>query len=307
MRIIRVRRRLRAVCSVLILAILGSPVEAADWYLSAPSDCSGNDPVIAAFTALLPSSIAVHASGSNAYAESAIAQIHSIEQSGGESIVDTLALNKAKAADYKRAIELVGTGYAVPYFVDVTAAIYAGMAFSPAIGTGLGLLFTYIIDQLKEPAAQMTGFALFIAEGGHLERRWKLLKDANQGFYLVSSLEYAVALGAESRRFITAGCSYPVKVNINEFRTNEARGNKIIKPNGSNWGVFDIEDNKWDSTVLKYTGQDQQYYYFNEDAIENGTVVGQNIHRLGFQGGRWQFKRYDDTNFKNFSGPLSAF
>jgi hypothetical protein len=302
-----VRRALRALSGVLIVLWFWCPADAAEWYLSAPSDCSGTEPVMAAFVALLPTSIAVHASSANAYAETSIAQINSIAGSGSESIIDSLALNKSKAADYKRAIVLVGSGYKVPYFVDVTAAIYAGMVFSPAAGTGLGLLFTYILDKLKEPAAEMTGFALFIAEGGRLERRWKLLKDMNQGFNLVSSLEYAVALGSETRRFVTAGCSYPVKVNVKEFRTNERVGNKIVKPNGANWGVFDIEDNKWDSTVLQFTGQDQQYYYFNEDQVENGTVVGQNIHRINFQGGRWQFKHYDEANFKNFSGPISAF
>src|SRR4051812_13690477 len=98
------------------------------------------------------------------------------------------------------------------------------------------------------------------------------------------------------RRFVTAGCVYPVKVDVAEFRTNERLGNKIVKPNGTFWGVFDIEDNKWDSTHLSLTGQDREFFYFTEDAIENNNVVGQHIHRISFVGGPWQFKRYDSVD-----------
>ncbi|HEY8124538.1 MAG TPA: hypothetical protein VIF88_03850, partial [Methylocystis sp.] len=161
-----------------------------------------------------------------------------------------------------------------------------------------------------EPAAALKGFSIFIVEGGRLERRWKLLKTTKNGLYLVSSMEYTVSVGAETRRFVTAGCTYPVKVDVSEFRTNEKVGNKIIKPHGNVWGVFDVDDNKWDSTQLSFLTQDEEYYYFTEDQIENNKVVGQNIHRISFQGGRWQFKHYDDpagAGFKNLSGVISAF
>jgi hypothetical protein len=46
--------------------------------------------------------------------------------------------------------------------------------------------------------------------------------------------------------------------------------------------------------------------YFTEDAVENDKVVGQNIHKLGYQGGRWQANNYASADFRNLSGPLKA-
>lgn len=84
---------------------------------------------MAAFVALLPSSIAVHAaSTSSAYAEARISLINGFNKYNLEKIVDTLVLNKQKAADYRKAMMLVAASYQVPYFVDVTAAVYTGMA-----------------------------------------------------------------------------------------------------------------------------------------------------------------------------------
>ncbi|TBC12697.1 hypothetical protein [Rhizobium ruizarguesonis] len=293
----------------LFLGLLSALAHAGDWYIAAPSDCSNNEPVIAAFVALLPSSIPVHAaSTSTVYAQIGIAPLKDIEGAGGERILDQLTLDKSKAAGYKAAMMAVADSYKVPYFVDVTAAVYGGMALSPAVGTAVGLVFTYLLDRLKEPAAAMTGFSAFIAEGGELDRRWKVLKTKDNGYYLVSSLEYTVSVGAEKRRFITAGCTYPVKVDVSEFQTAGPTNNKIIKPHGNAWGVFDIEDNKWDTTELKYFEQDEQFFYFYEDAIENDKVVGENTHRISFVGGPWQYKPYDSTDgkFKSFVAAVQA-
>jgi hypothetical protein len=304
--------RLRGVVVLLVigLAVFPFPARANDWYLTAPSNCSGTEPVMAAFVALLPSSVAIHAgTSSSVYADVPTRFVNDLFSSGNEKVIDSLVLSKAKAQDYKKAMEFVGSTYEIPYIVDVGATLYTGFALTPGLGTAAGLVFSYLLDQLKQPAAIMKGFTLFIVEGGELGRRWKVLTDGTNGIYLVSSMEYAVSIGAERRRFVTAGCAYPVKVVVGEFRTNEATGNKIVKPHGSAWGVFDIEDNKWDSTKLSLTGQDQEYYYFTEDAMENDQVVGQNVHRLSFRGGRWQYKSYSDSasaKFKNLSGTLTA-
>jgi hypothetical protein len=295
-------------CLCVVSSGFCSAAKAGDWYLTAPSDCSGTDAVIAAFVALVPTSIPVHATGANAYAEASATFINDINAAGGEKIVDALVLNKAKSTDYRHAIQTVAASYEIPYFVDATAAIFSGFAIPIQYGTAAGLIFTFIIDQLKKPAAAMNGFVAFIAEGGELDRRWKVSKNNDGGYYLVDSLEYTVSLGAEKRRFITSGCTYPVKVTVSEFDTTFANSNKIIKPHGAAWGVFDIDDNKWDSTVLNFTNQDQSFYYFSEDAIENDRVVGQNIHKISFQGGPWQFKQYDsaDGRFKSFCPSMLA-
>src|ERR1700730_9864613 len=96
--------RTRLVEGLLLLGLLVSstPARAADWYAPAPSDCSGTEPVMAAFVALLPSSIAVHAaSTSSAYAEASISLINDFNKYNGEKIVHTFVLTKQKAADYR--------------------------------------------------------------------------------------------------------------------------------------------------------------------------------------------------------------
>lgn len=283
----------------------------ADWYEGAEHGCSGDPAMIAAFVALLPPTMPIHnGSRGNLFLEAKISVINSLEGSGGENVIDRLTLNQALANDYRTAVQNIAAARKIPYFVDVGSAVFAGLAFSAQLGTGLGLVFSYLLEELKKPSSDLSGLAAFIARGGELNRRWKVLVDDANGFYLVSGLEYVVSVGQEARRFVTAGCAYPVKVVVSEFRTNEAFSNKIIKPNGNAWGIFDIEDNKWDSPVLKYTGQDQEFLYFNEDAIENDNVMGQHVHKLSFRGGRWQFKNFFDGpngTFKNLSGPLSAF
>src|SRR5262245_57585563 len=122
------------------------------------------------------------------------------------------------------------------------------------VGLPAGLLFSYVVSKINARLAPLKSVALFVAEGGQLERRWKVFREADKATYAVSSLEYVVSLGKEQRLFFTQGCTYPVNVVVSEFDTNETVGNKIVKPrSGGDWGVWDIEDSKWDSTVLKYT------------------------------------------------------
>jgi hypothetical protein len=75
------------------------PARAADSYATAPSDCSGTEPVMAAFVALLPSSIVVHAaSTSSAYSEANISLIDDVNKYNLDKIVDIFGLNKQKLA-----------------------------------------------------------------------------------------------------------------------------------------------------------------------------------------------------------------
>jgi hypothetical protein len=309
----RLLRLSRCVVGAVILFVASTSISpsarANDWYETAPSDCSGTNAVITAFVALLPSSVPVHpGSGSTYYAEAPIRLVSDLEKSGGEKIVDTLVFNKKKADDYRNAMKVVASSYQVPYFFVVAAAVYTGMVLSPGLGTAAGLVFSYLLDQLNQPAVAVTGFTAFIAEGGELDRRWKLLKNQSNGYYLIDSMEYVVSVGSERRRFVTTGCSYPVKISVSEFKTNDQFNKKIVTPQGAVWRVFDVEGNKWDSTVLKYSSQDEQFFYFTEDAIENGNVVGQNIHKISFVGGPWQYKAYNSTDgkFKSFYTSVSA-
>ncbi|MBR1302158.1 hypothetical protein [Bradyrhizobium sp. AUGA SZCCT0042] len=276
-----------------------------DWFIGAENNCAGNTAAIAAFSALLPSSYPIRIGANTLYTSIDAPSVNLLLS--GEKVVDNLALNKAAAADYRKAMETITDNYNVPFVVEVGGAILGGMA-PPVVGLPGGLLFSYVVSKINARLAPLKSVVLFVAEGGQLQRRWKVVREADKATYAISSLEYVVSLGLEQRRFFTQGCLYPVNVVVSEFETNEKITNKIIKPNGGGgmWGVWDIDDNKWDSWILKYNYQDKEFYYFFEDAIENGTVKGQHEHRISFQGGRWQYKNFFDgagAAFKNLSSP----
>jgi hypothetical protein len=275
-----------------------------DWFVSGENNCSGNTAAIAAFTALLPSSYPIRIGAGNIYTSIDGGSVNALL--AGEKIVDNLLLTKSAAADYKKAMEVITENYSLPYVVEVDVAILAAMA-PPVVGLGGGLLFSYVVSKVNGRMEPLKSVVLFVAAGGRLERRWKLLRESDKATYAVSSLEYVVSLGQEQRRFFTQGCTYPVDVVVSEFETNERIANKIIKVRSpGTWGVWDVDDKKWHSSILKYDHQDKEFYYFSEDAIENGTVKGQNEHRISFQGGRWQYKNFFDgpgRQFKNLSSP----
>jgi hypothetical protein len=278
---------------------------AQDWFLSGENNCSGNPAAISAFSALLPISYPLKSGGGNLYMTVDAGSATSLLS--GEKIVDSLTLDANNAKSYSTAMDTVTEDYQLPYVVEVDGAILGALA-PPVVGLPAGLLFSYVVSKVNAKLASLRSMVLFVAAGGRLERRIKLLRNTDSATYAITSLEYVVSLGNEKRRFLTQGCTYPVNVVVKEFETNEAVGNKIIKvrTSPSAWGVWDIEDNKWDSSILKFDHQDKEFYYFSEDAIENGSVVGQDIHRISFQGGRWQVKRASDGaggNFKNISSP----
>ncbi len=292
--------------TLLVSFVCVETCRAQDWFVSGQDNCSGDAAAIAAFTTLLPSSFPILPGTNNTYYTTMdAASVNSLLS--GEKIVDSVLLTQKTAIDYQKAMDVVTQNYNVPFVVEADAAILGALA-PPIAGLPGGLLFSYVVAKINAKLASFRSVILFIAAGGRLERRWKLLRDTDNGTYGASTLEYIVNLGQEQRRFLTGGCIYPVNVKVSEFETNEKVGNKIVKLRNlpASWGIWDIEDNKWDSSILKYDHQDKEFYYFFEDAIENNAVAGQDIHRISFQGGRWQVKRASDGpggQFKNTSSP----
>jgi hypothetical protein len=293
------------VLSIFVIILSADFSFAQDWFLSGENNCSGNPAAISAFSALLPISYPLKSGTGNLYMTVDAGSTTSLLS--GEKIVDSLTLDANNAKSYSTAMEAVTEDYQLPYVVEVDGAILSSIA-PPVVGLPAGLLFSRVVSNINAKLASLRSVVLFVAAGGRLERRIKLLRNTDSATYAITSLEYVVSLGNEKRRFLTQGCTYPVNVAVKEFETNEAVGNKIIKvrtpPSG--WGVWDIEDNKWDSSILKFDHQDKEFYYFSEDAIVNNSVVGQDIHRISFQGARWQVKRASDGaggNFKNISSP----
>jgi hypothetical protein len=278
---------------------------AQDWFLSGENNCSGNAAAISAFSAQLPISYPLKQGGSNLYITVDAGSATSLLS--GEKIVDSLTLDANNAKSYLTAMSAATEDYQLPYVVEVDGAIL-GALNPPVVGLPAGLLFSYVVSKVNAHLASLKSVILFVAAGGQLQRRIKLLHNTDSATYAITSLEYVVTLGSEKRRSLTQGCTYPVNVAVKEFETNERVGNKIVKVRTppSAWGVWDIEGNNWDSSILKFDHQDKEFYYFSEDAIENGAVVGQDTHRISFQGGRWQVKRASDGaggSFKNISSP----
>lgn len=299
----------RAVSAMMMFFASAMPCLAQqDWFLSAENNCSGNAAAISAFSALLPSSFPIRLGiGNTVYTTLGVSSVDSILTSGGEKVIDNLRLNQRQATDYKTSMDSIVDNYGVPYFLQVGGGLFTRL-LPPVVGKPVGLLYSYLMSLPNAKVAALRNVTMFIAAGGRLERRWKVVRETDKSTFAASSLEYVVALGDEERWFITQGCIYPVNVLVTEFETNEPRTNKIIKPNGPPgvWGVWDIDDSKWDSYVLKYQRQEQEFYYFSEDAVENGVVVGQHTHRISFEGGRWQYKSFFDGpggQFKNWSSP----
>ncbi|MNC59896.1 hypothetical protein D3C75_1097370 [compost metagenome] len=93
-------------------------------------------------------------------------------------------------------------------------------------------------------------------------------------------------------------CALPISYLVSQFETLGPYNNKILKPVGNNaWQRWDIEDNKWDASKLRYTYQDKDNYYFEEDEIEYDQVVGVTIHKVSLKGGPWQRKKSNSSSF----------
>lgn len=294
-------RRLCLVVAAFFCCQVCSSAVARDWFMDAENNCSGDQAAIAAFSALLPSSVKLKNGSSSLYAVFGVTMVDSILGNSGEMIVDRLVLNKPQAHDYKTAMGGITANYDVPYVIEVQGAIFTGL-LPPVVGGPAGLIFSYLVNTVNASVAGLKSVTLFIVEGGSLERRWKILRNANKETYAASILEYFVPVGSEKRRFVTQGCIYPVDVFVSQFETTFTSANKIVKPHGAagEWGVWDVDDKKWDSTILKFTEQQGEFYYFAEDAIEDGMVKGQHIHRISFEGGLWQFKNFFDGTGASF-------
>lgn len=75
-----------------------------DWFIGAENNCSGNAAAISAFSALLPSSYPIRIGANTLYTSIDAASVTLLLS--GEKVVDNLALNKAAAADYQKAMAL---------------------------------------------------------------------------------------------------------------------------------------------------------------------------------------------------------
>ena len=186
----------------------------------------------------------------------------------------------------------------VPVAFSLTTAALANLLIPENIpNTAAGWLTGEITNNLNAPSTRLAVVEGYVAKGGVLSQQQFVLTNTN-GRYLLWNLTYTVAVGQEHRSAILYSCIYPINTIVTQFQTTGPYNNKIIKPSiPGYWGIWDIEDSKWDDDKLVYDHQDSGAYYFLEDEIENDTIVGQSTNKISLTGGPWQRKHYNSQTF----------
>ncbi len=294
-----------AVCGTLGYSSIASAQT--DWYRDIGSHCSGHLPLVAGvqtFFAKRLSFISI-APGGNLAVTLAPAQIAEFS-SRTPFVFEVVDLSGAQAVSLKK-VFAASADQRVPLLFKVANAFLINFTIpATLLNVGTGFAFDFLYSQVDSIPTSIENAGAFLAEGGKLEQQLSIKKSA-QGRFVLSQAVYSVPVGKESRTFIISACIYPIAVQVSEFQTEGPFNNKIVKPrDGKNWGVWDIEDKKWDSRVLRYLSQDADSYLFESDEIENNNVVGKSIHRISLLGGVWQVKNSDWPQFKNLYLKVSA-
>lgn len=284
-----------------IAIALIKPSRAEDWYLSAGQDCYGDVNIASYLSAWWSAGLTIRSSGVSGRfhlvaARSIIADARS--STGGIKIVDKVKIDDAQAQSFRAALLSLSNSYKVPVAVDLATSIYSGLALPARTGTAVGMLSAYFFNQLSIASVDAKSLAAFIAKDGEGIRTLSFGTKDHAIFAIVSS-EYWVRVGAEQRKLVLYACVYPVALAITEFETKGPSNNKFIRKRGADWGLWDIQDAKWDDKVLRLKEQQPDFVYFEEDDLERGVVVGKILHRLSLIGGPWQRKRPDDAAYSS--------
>jgi len=269
-----------------------------DWYQSIGSTCSGNtslnDGLQTFFSKPLPLKSVDTAHGfSVQLTPDQVADI----KSKTPYLYEQVDIDQGKAKSLKSIVDSAAQ-QKVPLFFKLVMNVYQGYTIPNAfVGSVSGALFDYVYEKQEAFATQMDKVAQLVADGGSLQR--KLYAASNYlGDFLVSETSYSISLGKEGRTAVLFACVLPISYQVSQFETQGPYNNKILKPKGSGvWQRWDIEDNKWDASTLKYSYQDKDNYYFEEEEIEYDKVVGITMHRVSLKGGPWQRKKSNAVDY----------
>lgn len=275
-----------------------------EWFENTDVGCFGNQAVGAAAEALAGGGIKIK-SGSGPgkyYVDVTALDLLSMKKDTSDQISDLKSLDVVEAKDLRTAINNSAEGGKVPLLINISASFGTGILFSGGSGAVAGILLSMFFDKLNALSADLKTLGHFIADGGEVYRRSVPIKNSDsKNNYLLSSTEYRVSVGKETRSFVLHACAYPIKVIVSEFYTLNAPfgQDQILKPQGGDiWKIWDVKESKWYGDPYKFVAQGSDYYYFEKDRIENDTVVGKDSIRVSFSGGDWMIKRPGDADYK---------
>lgn len=293
---------------VVIALVPSLGVARGDWYTEAGSHCSGYAPLVASVSTFFKKELSF-ISTSPPIGELAVSlRPADVRAFSAESpfIYERFDVSQ-DAAKSLRDVFKSSSDNRVPFFFKAANALLIGYTIPVTLlNAPVGFLFDDFYSRIDAQALAIENAAKFIAEGGVLEYQL-FVKKAESGRFLLTQFVYSVPVGKEIRSFIISSCIYPVALQVTEFQTEGPYNNKVIKPIEANkWGVWDIEDNKWDSTDLRYLYQDMDNYFFESDEISDEIVVGRTIHKISTVGGGWQLKRSESPEFKGLYAKVAA-
>jgi hypothetical protein len=270
----------------------------AEWFESEAANCSGIQDLGAAITAITGASIPVKSSAPGKYYTTLTGTQLTTST---ETISNVKQLDDATSQSLRTNFKNSASNIQVPLLVNWGAAIFAGF-LPPVSGTANGVLFSYLLSQMDAIANAVATAGMFIAKGGDVYQRTVVKqRQSDKNLFVATTSEYHVKLGDEARTIPVFGCLYAADVLINEFDTSGPLNNKIMKPIGSNkWRQWDVDSGGFEGDPYTYTYQAGGFYYFELPAIENDQVVGQDLYRISFLGGPWQFMHYDERPNGNF-------
>jgi len=275
----------------------GSATHAADWYSKVDFGCFGDNNIASALSVWLPQQIDLrNAGGQQYYVALEKARIDSALATPKQ--VASLKLDAAQAKSLRAVLVRLADNYSVPVFAELGTSFLGGVTLNLAQGTVFSSVMSALSGLKNAQSANVRALSLLVAEGGEVLQILAAKQNEDRSTFAILTTEYRVQIGREVRRFPLRGCVYPVEVLVKEFETNEKFSNKIIKPReGGVWGVWDIEDSKWDSDELKYNYQDSEFYYFTRNGTEK--------QRISMWGGPWQFDAGGST-YKNFGLKMTS-
>jgi hypothetical protein len=287
--------------SALLLAFLvfsSANGQEKDWYHDIGSTCSGNTALNDGLQTFFEKPLALK-SVDAAHGFAVLLSPTQVDEIKSKSpyLYESIEIDLGKAKTLKDLFKSAAEEN-VPLFFKAGVSVFSGFTIPNAFaGAVSGLLFDYVYEHLGSFAVKMEGVSMLVADGGLLQKKL-YYSPTSSGEFLISELNYAVTLGREFRGVALFACVFPISYQVTEFETEGQFNNKILRPVGAGeWKRWDIEGAKYDQSKLRYTYQDKDNYYFEEDEIEYDNVVGVTVHKVSFKGGPWQRKKSNSPDF----------
>ena len=204
-------------------------------------------------------------------------RVQRITSTGGVGVIDAHVLDSRSARSLRDVLE--SRSERTPYIIEKLTDLILGYTRSEVVETFLDGFIHWLTGDRKARTLPLSDLVGFVAVGGILEHTLAFYSGPDRKRYALSTNSYRVAVGQEERTFVVASCIYAVETSVKEFRTRGGINDKIVRPNGNEWHVFDVESGKYDRPTLNYQGQDEEYFYFKTDSDRR---------RISFRGGKWQ-------------------